>query len=233
MKSWLKQSQTLVGLSRDLRAIRDAHLRGQRSAIQDYLAKSSSPKLQIGASNGSLPGWLSTDIRPSGEEVIYLDATKPFPFPSASFDYIHCEHMIEHISQRDGLNMLKECRRVLKPGGVLRLATPDLAFILGLYQNASEDQKKYVEWVTAKFLPEQTEAKASLVINNAFRAWGHQFIYDAENLEQALRKAGFTEIVREKYNQSRHEPLRGIEKHGLNVGNEQMAICESLVFEAA
>ena len=89
-----------------------------------------------------------------------------------------------------------------------------------------------MEWITEKYLPNQQEAKAPLVINNAFRNWGHQFLYDAETLERSFRDAGFDEFVRERYHESRHGALRCIERHEINVGNEPMAICETLIYEA-
>ena len=54
--------------------------------------------------------------------VVYMDATEPFPLPSQSFDAVHCEHVIEHVAYEAGMTMLRECRRVLRPGGVLRIA---------------------------------------------------------------------------------------------------------------
>lgn len=64
--------------------------------------------------------------------MLRLDATSRYPFPSAAFRQFHTEHFIEHLSLPDAAAMLEECRRVLVPGGRLRVATPDLAFLLGL-----------------------------------------------------------------------------------------------------
>jgi predicted SAM-dependent methyltransferase len=64
------------------------------------------------------------------EGTVFLDATTPFPFDCGTFDYIYCEHMIEHISWQKGQTMLRECHRVLKPRGVMRIATPaDILFV--------------------------------------------------------------------------------------------------------
>jgi hypothetical protein len=71
------------------------------------------------------------------------------------------------------------------------------------------------------------------VINNAFHAWGHQFLYDAETLEIDLRAAGFNEVTRESYNESRHPHLRQIEKHGVNARSEEMAMLETFILEAS
>ena len=62
-----------------------------------------------------------------------IDITKKFPFVSSTFDYVFSEHMIEHIKYQDGLKMLNESFRVLKPSGKIRISTPDLQFLLDLY----------------------------------------------------------------------------------------------------
>ena len=66
---------------------------------------------------------------------MYLDATQTFPLPDCSFDYIFSEHMIEHVTYQNGKRMILECYRVLKPGGLLRISTPDLSFLVDLYKD--------------------------------------------------------------------------------------------------
>ncbi len=129
--------------------------------------------------------------------------------------------------------MLEECRRVLKPNGVLRIATPDLAVILNLYNNSGPAELDYMAWISNRFLKKTSSAGSTFVINNAFRSWGHQFLYDRRELESSLKHAGFDSIVWVNYNQSSHEMLRNIEQHGKNVGNDSMAIYESMICEAS
>jgi predicted SAM-dependent methyltransferase len=201
--------------------------------IREYLGANEIRKLQLGAGPTSLPGWLCTDFAPSSSEVVYLDVTEPFPFDNGLFDYIFGEHLIEHVSWSDGGRMLKECYRVLKPGGRIRIATPDLAVLLRLYDsNGTHGREQYIKWITDKFLPGVDVYKPQFAINNAFRNWGHQFLYDGEILELALRRAGFEDITRCQYGESLHEHLRDIESHGTNAGSAEMAIYETMVYEA-
>src|SRR5262245_5010551 len=109
-----------------------AKRRARARRIQEYLRESSAKKLQLGAGPTTLPGWLCTDLAPTSVSMVHLDVTKPFPFENVVFDYIFSEHLIEHISWNDGAAMLRECHRVLKPGGIIRIATPDLAVLLDL-----------------------------------------------------------------------------------------------------
>lgn len=234
----LRRSQTIVGLARDARSLssvprRLAQLRHRQGQIDAYLRTHPVRKLHLGVGPALLEGWLNTDVAPASPCVAYLDATRPFPLADASFDYVYSEHMIEHVRWAEGLFMLSECRRVLRPGGTVRIATPDLAVFLRLYANEeAPDSGRYVRWATDRYLGGTPGYRASVVINNLFRGWGHQFLYDGDLLAMALANAGFTRVRRERPGQSGDEHLRGIESHGKVVGDEEMGAFETLVFEA-
>ena len=234
----LKGSQFIVGLVRALRGLRrdiDVLLwiaqRKQRIAI--YLSSYKVKKLQLGSSHNVLEGWLNTDIDPPNRSVVYMDATAAFPFGDSEFDYIMAEHMIEHIEYSAGQAMLRECLRVLKPGGRVRFATPDLAVLLALYfGEKTESQQEYIEWAAARFLKGIDSCKAVFVINNAFQSWGHRFLYDAETLRQALYTAGFRAIKFYKPGDSEDPILRNLEAHGREIESEVINQFETMVAEA-
>jgi predicted SAM-dependent methyltransferase len=150
-------------------------------------------KLNLGCGNNPLPGWFNADLNVE-QGVFRLDATKPFPFPSNSFEEIFTEHMIEHISYTDALAMLKECYRVLRPGGKLRVTTPDLKFLIALYEPTTELQRRYIKWATDLFVPWAPRPNSAFIINNFVRDWGHTFIFDEPTLREAFERAGFENI---------------------------------------
>lgn len=234
----LRRSETFVGLVHDARKLtamprRLGQLRHGHELIEAYLRAHAVRKLHIGAGPALLEGWLNTDLAPASPQVALLDATKPFPLPDASFDYAYSEHMIEHLPYAAGLAMLRECCRVLRPGGTIRIATPDLAVFLGLYGHESEPAcDRYVHWATDRYLNGHGTYLASLVINNIFRDWGHQFLYDGDLLGRALMDSGFARVRRARAGQSEDEHLRGIESHGKVVHDEDMGAFETLVLEA-
>lgn len=204
-----------------------------KDAIEAYIASHALRKLHLGAGSAGAPGWLATDADPRAEGVVCLDAAAPFPIPDAAFDYVYSEHMIEHLSWDAGRDMLAECLRVMKPGATIRIATPDLAVLLGLYTaERGAAAERYLRRITDRALPGIGKYHAAFVINNAFRAWGHQFLYDGEVLAAALREAGFDGVRRCAYGQSADPNLRGIERHGHNIGDESIAIFETMVYEA-
>lgn len=196
IRSILKKSNTIVGLKKDIYSLgRILHLLKRKRIVERYWAANEIKKLQIGCNISFLEGWLCSDGVPISKDVIYLDATKKFPFDNETFDYVYSEHMIEHITWEEGSYMLQECWRILKPGGTIRITTPDLGVIIGLYgRNGETFNKEYIKWITENFLPRINVFLASFVINNMFRNWNHRFLYDRELLEMALQKAGFTSI---------------------------------------
>jgi len=234
LRDTLRKSELLVDLVHEARRIGVSLRRPwARRQLGKYIATHDIRKLHLGAGGSTHPGWIGTDIQPSSSEILCLDATQPLPIKDATFNYILCEHMIEHITWEQGLAMLRECRRILRPGGVIRIATPDLAVIIGLHAKpASKDADEYVKWITDNFIENLSIYKTTFVINNAFRNWGHKFLYDGETMEFALRDTGFIEITRCKPQESADENLRGIESHGINVGSEKMNEFETMVYEA-
>lgn len=238
VRELLRRSETFVGLARDARKLsaiprRLAQVRRRQRLVDGYLRAHAVRKLHLGAGPAVLAGWLNTDLAPAAPGVAQLDATRPFPLPGGAFDVAYSEHMIEHLEPAGGLFMLRECRRVLRPGGTVRIATPDLEVFVGLYGREDDQRRRrYVQWVSDRYLRVEGAGKASLVINNLFRSWGHRFLYDAELLGAALASAGFERIRRVHPGESANEHLRGIESHGKIVRDEEMAAFETLVLEA-
>ena len=182
-----------------------------RLLVKRYLGQRETRKLHIGCGGNVLKNWLNTDYFPETRDVIHLDATQRYPFSDNTFDYIFSEHMIEHVPYVSGQRMLRECWRVLKVGGRIRISTPDLSFLIALYgSDKSALQSEYIKWA-AGMCGDRTPAEDAFVINEFVRAWGHAFIYDEKTLRKSLERAGFREIGRLRLNESRDEALRNLE----------------------
>lgn len=202
-----------------------------RHIVSSYFKMNEIHKLQIGSLTNVLSGWLNSDILPS-HEVLHLDATKKFPFADGQFHYVYCEHMIEHINFEQGRFMLSEVYRVLKKNGTFRISTPDLRFLINLYLNPTDSQNvNYILWANSTFTRNSSLKNPVPVVNNFFRDWGHQFIYDYETLSASLQSVGFTNIRKVEVGKSEIPALNGIESHGISIGEINNKL-ESLVIEA-
>jgi SAM-dependent methyltransferase len=188
------------------------HGKVDRALIERYLREAGTRKLQIGCGRNPLPGWLNCDLYPDSHDVLHMDARGRFPLPDGAFDYVFSEHMIEHVSYAEGASMLAECHRVMKPGGRIRVSTPDLRFLIDLYgEQKSPLQQAYIRWATQTFTPGAPAADETFVINNYVRDWGHLFIYDERTLRASLERAGFGAVLRQDLNESASEALRNLE----------------------
>ena len=134
-------SQAWIALEpRLIRLVRSVTGENQR-LIERYLSAHPVAKLHIGCGGNQLAGWLNTELCPRGDEV-FLDATRPFPFDDHTFALIYSEHMIEHIPYGSAAHMVRECFRVLEPGGTIRLVTPNLAFLRSLLEGPPDPHRR-------------------------------------------------------------------------------------------
>ena len=180
--------------------------------VASYLAGPRPHKLHIGCGYNVIPSWLNSDYYPEDPTVLHLDATNRFPLSDESFDLVFSEHMIEHIAYPESCQMLRECFRVLRSGGKIRISTPDLKFLIELYSNdKSAVQADYIKWSKESFASWAIEATDTFVINNFVRDWGHCFIYDEKTLRGSLQDAGFQSIVRCALQESTTPELRNLE----------------------
>lgn len=163
--------------------------------------------LNIGAGDHPLDGWTNADVARAWPFIVYLDATKPFEFPDDEWDRIYSEHMIEHITFAEGCHMLRECYRVLKPGGRIRITTPNLAFLTEMFYSPKK-YREYIDWASREF---GMKSCPETVINNFVRAWGHQFIWSEFLLRHTLHDVGFENITEHRVRESRDPAFKFLE----------------------
>ena len=210
--------------------------------IKKYLQQTEVPRLNIGCGSNVLKGWLNTDIYPVPSpiaEVVYLDASLRFPFEDASFQFVNSEHIFEHLTFEDSCNMLAECYRVLRPGGIMRMAIPYFDFLLDLYKNPEgQVNKEYIAYSMENFVPGisktlgNTSSAHIYVINNFYRDWGHEVIHDFSSLKELVEQFNFKEVERKEVGQSDFELLQNIEGHARTHYPIEFYNNQTLVIEA-
>lgn len=126
-----------------------------------------------------------------------LDARKGLPYPDQTVDGVYSEHFFEHLTQAEGLGFLRECRRVLKPGGVVRVAMPDLDAFVRRYM--SEDWRGDGDMFKLGF---DWVANRCEMLNLGMREWGHKHLYNEEELIRISQMAGLEPIKRCEHGKS-------------------------------
>jgi len=94
--------------------------------------------INVGCGSRIHPDWMNLDLHAHAPGVIACDLTKGIPVGDGEADVVYAAAVLEHIRPVDVPGFLAECRRVLKSGGVLRLAVPDLEQQARVYLDALE-----------------------------------------------------------------------------------------------
>jgi predicted SAM-dependent methyltransferase len=166
--------------------------------------------LNIGASGQHVNGWVSVDLfRDADGRCLQMDAAAPWPFADGTARAINSEHFIEHVDRDAGRRYLREAFRVLRPGGVIRTSTPDLRGLCQLYLAADP------EALATHHAHGYEAATHADLLNNYVYLPGHSYIYDEERLRSVLTDCGFVDIELAEFGASRHEVLRGIDRHDM------------------
>lgn len=84
------------------------------------------------------PDWTNLDASPLSPDVTAHDLRRRFPFADATYDAAYGSHVLEHLEPDAASLLLRECHRILRPGGILRIVVPDLETIARLYLDSLE-----------------------------------------------------------------------------------------------
>lgn len=124
-----------------------------------------------------------------------LDISEKLPFADGCVDWVYAEHLIEHVPPLVAIRWLTEVRRILAPGGLLRITTPDLSkYAQGYVSGDSFFARQRRRLALMRFGPPMPERPA-FMLNQLFYLYGHRWLYDLEELRHALVCAGFASPV--------------------------------------
>jgi predicted SAM-dependent methyltransferase len=217
-------SQTGIGLERRLMAVL-ASLDGLRSELlplrrarlseqlTDLAVEPGARELQlhIGCGPGRLSGWINIDVHPA---PLAMNVLWGLPFADGSVRRIFVSHMLEHLFfPRDVRFFLAEVKRVMAPGGVLRVVVPDIEQCVAAYAGNDRSffdsrRETWSWWPRNATRLEDFLAYAGAGAEPAYLFEAHKYGYDFETLARVLGEAGFVQIRRSGYMASTDPALR-------------------------
>lgn len=155
--------------------------------------------VNLGSGGTGRPDWINTDARWHADVFMRLDIRSHLPFSDASVRRLLAEHVVEHIDfNHDVPRLFAEIRRVLMPGGVVRIIVPDAERYLRAYTAGNNGQWQALGW-DLDHMPDDILTPMH-AINHIFHQGGeHLFAYDYETMQLALQRAGFNKVMRQSY----------------------------------
>jgi predicted SAM-dependent methyltransferase len=152
------------------------------------------------------------------------DLTKPLPFQSDTISAIYGSHVLEHLYQTDAQRLLLECKRVLKPGGVIRMVVPDLhAMVVDYLERKNGNSTSAEKAFAADQLNERLGYRNPApprgnVAYKFYTIWKefhfHKWMYDSESLKRSLSNAGFGGVMEKNFLQSDIPAIEQVEIEG-------------------
>jgi SAM-dependent methyltransferase len=177
-------------------------------------------KLEIGGLHRR-EGWIVTNVNAVTRN--YMDATTRWPFEDGALSHVYADNVIEHISLGAGRAMLAEAYRCLRPGGVIRLVTPDIGTHVELYLKGADaiDGPVGRRYRSIGMVVEHPVDLLRIPIGQ----FGHHigYVYDFESLARELTDAGFHSPARGELGSSGHAEFVGIEQRAAE-GNAQLVV---------
>lgn len=120
-----------------------------------------------------------------------LDVAEALPFEDGAVDWVYAEHLIEHVPLPVAVGWLTEVRRVLAPGGLLRLTTPDLRRYAEGYVRQDGFFARHRRRLRVMRVGPPMPDRPAFMFNQIFYLYGHRWIYDEAELRYVLARAGF------------------------------------------
>jgi predicted SAM-dependent methyltransferase len=132
--------------------------------------------LNLGCGSRFHPEWENVDFYATGPNVRVHDLREKMPYADGTFDAVYHSHVLEHFPREAALLLLRECHRVLRRGGIIRVAVPDLERIARLYLEALEKVSSGVqgwdhnyEWMVIEMLDQCVREGPSSELAEYFR----------------------------------------------------------------
>ncbi len=167
--------------------------------------------------------------------IFIHDLRKPLPFPDGSASAIYAPHFLTELHFENAMRLLKECYRVIKPGGVLRIVVSDLrAFVMEyMGQRTLRDMPKGIldmlpaDRLNVRLVLHDPAQSANVFYRMYLAMTGfhsNKWVYDAESLTAHVCSAGFIDTQEMKFRESRIQGIEEIEDPSRVLGGEGICV---------
>lgn len=176
----------------------------RRRALERKLAGRQILKVNLACGTQRVPGYFGVDLVDGADLRLDL-SNMDLPFPASSVEAVVCMSAINYFTRPRALQLVREMHRVLRAGGVCRVGVQDMKSLA----------ERYVRGDTEFFfqkLPDGRDRFEGPTIGDKFAAWFYgyavgahrcEYFYDYESLAHLFRQAGFSQVERKAYRQSR------------------------------
>lgn len=153
-----------------------------------------STRLHLGSGKRYIPGFVHVDLA-DFPHIDHNHDVRTLPmFVDGSVDLVYASHVLEYFDRIESLNVLAEWRRVLRPGGTLRLAVPDFQALLDVYGHYGK-----LDMVLGPLY-----GRMAVGAPDGQHIVYHRTVYDFESLGALLESAGFEDVRRYDWRQTLH-----------------------------
>lgn len=153
-------------------------------------------KLHLGCGKRYIPGFVHIDLNDFPHIDYYQDIRSLPMISNNTVDLIYFCHGIEYFDRIEIVKVLKEWRRVLKKGGLLRLAMPDFEALVKLYRKY-KDLDKIIGPLYGRWEIKKQDGKRHLLY--------HRTVYDFTSVKRVLESQGFTKVKRYNWRKTIHK----------------------------
>lgn len=185
-------------------------------------------KLHLGCGDRviHLPGWFNVDLRPPAKPgaAFALCVVGSLPVADGAIDLVYASHVLEHIRRPDTAAVLAEWRRVLRPGGTLRIAVPDLEVAFRTYLEGQPD---------AGIAQGDLDHQLGQLYGRQDFFWNTHFQgFDFRRLSRVLTEAGFVDVRRYDWRATEHADVDDGSQHYWPHMDKVRGVLRSLNVEA-
>ena len=188
-----------VTLAREIVLAVDSAL--SRGSIRE-LGRRGGARVHLGCGTDVRPGWINVDMlprwtigsnRPSGTKLFCYDLRRGLPMDEGSCDVIYSSHFFEHLRREQGLTLMRDCHRALRPGGLFRLCLPDFERTFRAYLEADRKYFALAEDHVPESLP-GLKTMADYVNFAVYQNGEHQCVYDRAGTKELLSRLGYSSV---------------------------------------